>query len=104
MQMKSCWSILKIALIFVSIRYILFFLISLKPLDIQVMKALHSKVNIVPIIAKADTLTKAEAKKLKTRILKEIEDNKIQTYHFPEVDEEEDDEDFIKINKELKVS
>ena len=104
MQMKSCWSILKIALSFVSIRYILFFLISLKPLDIQVMKALHSKVNIVPIIAKADTLTKPEAKKLKTRILKEIEDNKIQTYHFPEVDEEEDDEDFIKINKELKVS
>ena len=87
-----------------SIRYILLFLVSLKPLDIQVMKALHSKVNIVPIIAKADTLTKAEAKKLKTRILTEIEHNKIQTYHFPEVDEEEDDEDFIKINKELKVS
>uniref|UniRef100_A0A671S718 Septin-2-like n=1 Tax=Sinocyclocheilus anshuiensis TaxID=1608454 RepID=A0A671S718_9TELE len=29
----------------------------LKPLDVEFMKAIHSKVNIVPVIAKADTLT-----------------------------------------------
>lgn len=40
----------------------------LKPLDIECMKALQSKVNIVPIIAKADTLTTAELKKFKARV------------------------------------
>lgn len=32
------------------------------------MKAVHSKVNIVPIIAKADTLTKSELTVLKQRV------------------------------------
>lgn len=41
---------------------------SLKPLDIQFMKALHNKVNIVPVIAKADTLTKKEILNLKKRV------------------------------------
>lgn len=34
------------------------------------MKALQNKVNIVPIIAKADTLTTSEVKRLKTRVNK----------------------------------
>ena len=67
------------------------------------MKCLHDKVNIVPVIAKADTLTKKEVKDLKQRILREIYDNHIQIYQFPEADEEEDDEEFIAVNKELKV-
>jgi septin family protein len=41
---------------------------SLKKLDIECMKALHYKVNIVPIIAKADTLTPAELTKLKSKV------------------------------------
>ena len=32
------------------------------------MKALHDKVNIVPVIAKADTLTKTEIRNLKIRV------------------------------------
>lgn len=68
------------------------------------MKCLHDKVNIVPVIAKADTLTKKEVKELKKRILREIYENQIQIYQFPEADEEEDDEEFIAVNKELKVS
>ena len=48
----------------------------MKPLDIQVMKALHHKVNIVPIIAKADTLTLKEVKSLKQKVsLNEKENN-----------------------------
>ena len=35
------------------------------------MKALHHKVNIVPIIAKADTLTLNEVKSLKQKVIKE---------------------------------
>ena len=40
----------------------------MKPLDIECMKALQGKVNIIPIIAKADTLTQSEVKRLKTRV------------------------------------
>ncbi len=38
---------------------------SLKPLDIECMKALHHKVNIIPIIAKADALTTEELIQMK---------------------------------------
>lgn len=76
----------------------------LKPTDIEVMKALHNKVNIVPVIAKADTLTKKEVVSLKQRLLREISENSIQIYQFPEADEEEDDEEFIVVNKQLKDS
>lgn len=42
---------------------------SLRPLDVQCMKALHEKVNIIPVLAKADSLTQAEVyrKKMKVR-------------------------------------
>ena len=33
---------------------------SLKQLDIEVMRRLHTKVNLIPIVAKADTLTDVE--------------------------------------------
>uniref|UniRef100_A0A8C6XP73 Septin-type G domain-containing protein n=1 Tax=Naja naja TaxID=35670 RepID=A0A8C6XP73_NAJNA len=39
----------------------------LKPLDVEFMKAIHGKVNIVPVIAKADTLTLKERERLKRR-------------------------------------
>ncbi|ELW70429.1 Septin-7 [Tupaia chinensis] len=37
----------------------------LKPLDIEFMKRLHEKVNIIPLIAKADTLTPEECQQFK---------------------------------------
>jgi len=40
----------------------------LKPLDIEFMKQLHELVNIVPVIAKADTLTPSEVQTLKKRV------------------------------------
>lgn len=64
----------------------------MKPLDIEFMKKLHSKVNIVPVIAKADCLTKREIQRLKMRILQEIEDNGIKIYSLPECDSDEDEE------------
>lgn len=42
--------------------------ISLKPLDIEFMKQLHHLVNIIPVIAKADTLTSSELKSLKLKV------------------------------------
>ena len=47
-------------------------------MDLEVLRRLHRKVNIVPIIAKADTLTTQEVKKLKERILADIEEHEIQ--------------------------
>ncbi|MCJ1387001.1 hypothetical protein MMC17_010130 [Xylographa soralifera] len=41
---------------------------SLKPLDIEVMRRLHTKVNLIPVIAKADTLTDEEIAMFKERI------------------------------------
>lgn len=40
----------------------------LHPVDIEFMKALQDKVNVVPLIAKADCLTPFEIKKLKERV------------------------------------
>lgn len=64
----------------------------LKPLDIEFMKKLHNKVNIVPVIAKADVLTKKEIKDLKKRILDEINEHQIRIYPLPECDSDEDDD------------
>lgn len=43
-------------------------LFRLKPLDIQFMKELHNLVNIIPVIAKSDTLTPTEIKTMKTKV------------------------------------
>ena len=44
------------------------FSLRLKPIDVKFMKMLHEKVNIVPVIGKADSLTKNEIAKLKKRV------------------------------------
>jgi len=41
---------------------------TLKPLDIEVMKRLCSRVNLIPVIAKADTLSPADLAKFKSRV------------------------------------
>uniref|UniRef100_A0A8C2UL66 Septin n=1 Tax=Chinchilla lanigera TaxID=34839 RepID=A0A8C2UL66_CHILA len=44
----------------------------LKPLDIELMKLLHEKVNIIPVIAKADTLTPEEYEEEENKLVKKI--------------------------------
>ncbi|XP_045580505.1 septin-5 isoform X3 [Salmo salar] len=75
----------------------------LRPLDVEFMKALHEKVNIVPILAKADTLTPTEVKKKKFKIREEIQQYGIKIYQFPDCDSDED-EDFKQQDQELKDS
>ncbi|XP_063122659.1 septin-2 isoform X5 [Rattus norvegicus] len=75
----------------------------LKPLDVAFMKAIHNKVNIVPVIAKADTLTLKERERLKKRILDEIEEHSIKIYHLPDAESDED-EDFKEQTRLLKAS
>ncbi|ERE75588.1 septin-7, partial [Cricetulus griseus] len=71
----------------------------LKPLDIEFMKRLHEKVNIIPLIAKADTLTPEECQQFKKQIMKEIQEHKIKIYEFPETDDEEEN----KLVKKIKL-
>ncbi|XP_016354150.1 septin-10 isoform X2 [Sinocyclocheilus anshuiensis] len=66
---------------------------SLKSLDLVTMKKLDSKVNIIPVIAKADTISKSELHKFKIKIMSELVSNGVQIYQFPI-----DDETVAKIN------
>nr|XP_035156504.2 septin-4 isoform X3 [Callithrix jacchus] len=75
----------------------------LRPLDVEFMKALHQRVNIVPILAKADTLTPPEVDCKKRKIREEIECFGIKIYQFPDCDSDED-EDFKLQNQALKES
>ncbi|EZF15786.1 hypothetical protein H112_05900 [Trichophyton rubrum D6] len=72
---------------------------SLKPLDIEVMRRLHTKVNLIPVIAKADTLTDEEIALFKQRILADIQHHSIQIFEGPRY--ELDDEETIAENKEI---
>lgn len=71
----------------------------LKSLDIEFMRRLCDKVNIIPVIAKADTLTADECNLFKKQIINEISQNNIKIYEFP--DTHEDDEEH-KVNKSLR--
>ncbi|XP_059003356.1 septin-4 isoform X4 [Mustela lutreola] len=73
----------------------------LRPLDVEFMKALHQRVNIVPILAKADTLTPPEVERKKRKIREEIERFGIKVYQFPDCDSDED-EDFKLQDQALK--
>lgn len=76
---------------------------SVRQMDIELMKRLHRKVNIVVVIAKADCLTSTEVAKLKQNILNDVREHGIQMYEFPDCDSEED-EDFKEQDRELKAS
>lgn len=56
---------------------------SLKPLDIEIMKRLLTRVNLIPVIAKSDTLSPAELDTFKLRIRDVIEAQDINIYTPP---------------------
>ncbi|KAK9461072.1 cell division protein GTP binding protein [Lipomyces oligophaga] len=68
---------------------------SLQALDIDVMKKLHTKVNLIPVIAKSDILTDDEIIAFKSRILADLEHHKIDFFQTPryELDSETSMED-----------
>uniref|UniRef100_A0A8C7PPW1 Septin n=2 Tax=Oncorhynchus TaxID=8016 RepID=A0A8C7PPW1_ONCMY len=76
----------------------------LKPLDIEFMKRLHEKVNIIPLIAKADTMTPEECQQFKKQIMREITEHKIQIYEFPETNDEEENKMVKKIKDRLPLA
>lgn len=60
---------------------------TLKQLDIEFLRRVQDKVNVIPVIAKADTLTSDECKEFKKAILNELAVNRIHTFDFPDSDE-----------------
>lgn len=64
---------------------------SLKSLDIEFMKLVHEKVNLIPVVAKSDTLTDEEIVEFKLRILEDIKHQKINIFE-PAIYENDDEE------------
>jgi len=69
---------------------------SLKSLDLVCMKKLDKKLNIIPIIAKSDTISKNELQAFKEQIMGELENNGVEIYKFPT-----DDETVSEINAQM---
>ncbi|ODN02473.1 Septin-2 [Orchesella cincta] len=70
----------------------------LKSIDLVCMKKLDSKINIIPIIAKADTVSKSELQKFKEKIMAELTANGVKIYQFPT-----DDESVVEVNTSMNA-
>ena len=65
------------------------------------MKRLSHRVNIIPVIGKADSLTPDELAESKKLVMEDVKHYRIPVYNFS-YDLEEDDEDTIEGNAELR--
>ncbi|CAG8509449.1 3470_t:CDS:2 [Paraglomus brasilianum] len=72
---------------------------ALKPLDILVLKKLSEVVNVVPVIAKSDSLTIEERLAFKQRIKAELAHNNIKLYPY---DSDELDDGELALNQSMK--
>lgn len=64
---------------------------SLRQIDIQVLKKLGDIANVIPVIAKADTLTLEERDLFKQRVRAELQNNNIRVYPFDHEDYDEEE-------------
>lgn len=63
------------------------------------MKRLHTRVNLIPVIAKSDTMTEDEILSFKQRIIEDINYNQINIFRPPEYDY--DDEETLQLNRAI---
>lgn len=75
---------------------------ALRELDIELMRRLAPRVNVIPVIGKSDSLTPGELQAFKRRVMEDIEHYNIPVYNFP-YDVEEDDDETIQDNSELRA-
>ena len=73
----------------------------LREMDIELMKKLSPRVNVIPVIAKSDSFKRQELVDFKRRVMEDIEHYQIPIYNFP-YDVEEDHPDTIAENSELR--
>lgn len=64
----------------------------LSELDLEFLKAVHEKVNIVPIIARSEVFTEEERALFKRRVKDDLEKNGIRVYQMPDPDPEDTDD------------
>ncbi|KAM7536157.1 hypothetical protein Aperf_G00000091570 [Anoplocephala perfoliata] len=74
----------------------------LRQVDVEFMRRLQNKVNIIPVIAKADALTANELRDLKIRILSDLARYKIDVYRLPDCDSDEEEE-IKRLDEEIKA-
>lgn len=72
---------------------------SLRPIDVIVMKKLSEVVNVVPVIAKSDSLMLEEREMFKQKIRAELVYNNIRLYPF---DTDENDDEEIELNEAIR--
>ncbi|ORZ10417.1 septin ring protein [Absidia repens] len=72
---------------------------SLKPIDIVVLQKLSEVVNVVPVIAKSDSLTLEEREAFRQRIKAELDFHNINLYPYAS---EEDDEQEQSLNESIR--
>ncbi|KAI9466077.1 septin ring protein [Lactarius psammicola] len=72
---------------------------ALRPIDVIVMKKLSEVVNVVPVIAKADSLTLEERESFKQKIRAELFHHSIRLYPF---DTDEYDEEEVQLNESIR--
>ncbi|KAF8967570.1 hypothetical protein BGZ46_000144 [Entomortierella lignicola] len=56
--------------------------LGLSDADIRILKRLGTRVNLIPVIARGDTLTRAQSKRMKQAILKDAAEHDIQFFQF----------------------
>lgn len=71
----------------------------LKPIDIIVMKKLSEVVNVVPVIAKSDSMTLEERARFKERIRAELAHHTIRVFPF---DDDENDPEETQLNEAIR--
>jgi len=67
---------------------------SLRPIDVTMLKKLGDIVNVIPLIAKADSLTLEEREVFKQRIRMSLQENGIRVYPFDHEDYDEEERMF----------
>lgn len=71
----------------------------LRPVDVECLRLLQDRVNVIPIIGKADMLTKKELLDMKQNILEDLRKSQVKIYEHPDAEEDSDINGLI---KELK--
>ncbi|KAJ7082878.1 Septin-domain-containing protein [Mycena belliarum] len=64
---------------------------SLKQIDIDFMRQLHDRVNLIPVIAKADTMNDDEISDFKDRILSDLSFHNIRIFEAPIYDDDDEE-------------
>ncbi len=72
---------------------------TIKSFDLAIMKKLDQRCNIIPIIAKADTIAKSELLKFKQKIMQDLITHHVKIYQFPI-----DDDAVVEINAGMNVN